>query len=144
MVQKETRTQIIVRLTSRRFPLLATSRVNVEQLIRFVLAKRNALESAQQQKIGNDARDISYTAGLLKPISIKGLRMVQSLKQREVRQYLMKSIYPFSTLNKKTREKMLHLPISWIREGALWQLESRKQSQAVGRLVPSCWKKGSI
>jgi len=128
MTRKETRVQRIVRLTSKRFPEFAkrVERVDVEQIIRFVLTKRGTLESTQRQKIGNDARDISYTSGLLEPLPSKVLESFQHLKRREIKHRLRSNDYPFSRLNKKEREELLHLPISWLREGALWQLNSRK------------------
>lgn len=130
MARKESHTTRIARLTSKRFPSLSTVGTGVEELVRFVLAKKNALESAQRQKIGNDAKDVSFTAGLLEPMSSLALGTIQNLKQREVRQRLTNKARPFSRLSKATREKLLYLPISWVREGALWQLSLRKPGQS--------------
>ncbi len=134
MARKESRVARIARLTSKRFPSLiapagtefGVMTANIEQIVRFVLATQSRLESAERQKIGNDARDISYTSELLKPLSSKALDKILYLRGREIREQLSSKAYPFSQLNKETREKLLHLPISWIREGAQWQLNSRK------------------
>lgn len=126
MTQKETRVQKIVRLTSQRFPIFP-ERVDADQVVRFVLTKRNELESTRRKKNdpGNDARDITMISGLLKSLPSETLSSVQLLKQREIRRQLRNNSYPFSLLNKKIRETLLHLPISWIREGAQWQLNVR-------------------
>lgn len=138
MTRKETLVDKIVSLTIQKFPLALNASlcpqfeegVDVEAVVRFVLSKRNAMERAQRRKnwCGNDGRDLQYTSGLLRPLSNKALEKIAHLKQREVWQRLRSKAYPFSQLNKETREKILHLPISWIREGALWQLNSRKPS----------------
>ena len=147
VARKETRVEKIVRLTAKRFPssqsdeamgnhlhsissgpLRFETEVDIEEVVRFVLAKRNAIENARQKRAdpGNDARDISYTSGLLKPLSGMALHAVQQLKQKEIKQKLVNKNYPFSQLNKEIREKLLHLPTSWLHEGAHWQLNSRK------------------
>ena len=149
MARKETRVQKIVRLTTKRFPSFGGGKtavgnpisfilkdeppqfvagVDIEQVVRFVLAKRNSTESARRKRNdpGNDARDISATAEFLKPLGHKALDMIQYLQAWSIEERLKLKCYPFSSLNKKTREKLLHLPTSWIREGAQWQLNSRK------------------
>lgn len=147
MARKETCVEKIVRLTAERFPSSFSSsfsellnlsyapapprfgeEVNIEQVVRFVLAKQNELKKSERQKkrqkIGNDARDISYTSELLKPLTSKAVETIRHLKQREIRKQLKNNGYPFSQLSKETREKLLHLPISWVREGAQWQLNT--------------------
>lgn len=140
MARKKTRVQIIARLTAKRFPSSYTNYlfspktyefkdgVDIEQVVRFVLVKRNAIERAWRKKNnpGTDARDISYTSGLLKPLSSKALGEIGHLGQRDIHWRLRVKTYPFSQLNKGTREKLLHLPNSWIHKGAQWQLNSRK------------------
>lgn len=149
MSRKETRVQKIVRLTAKKFPSFGGGKtavgnpisfilkdrppefaagVDIEQVVRFVLAKRNDIESVRRKKAdpGNDARDIMFTAGLLKPLGNKALEMVRLLQAWSIKERLERKDYPFSRLNKKTREKLLHLPISWIREGADYLLSSRK------------------
>ena len=134
MVRREGRIARIARLTSKRFPSLSASggidfgvmRADVEQIVRFVLTTRDRLESRNRKKIGNDARDISYTSALLESLQDKALQKIPDLREREIRKQLRNKAYPFSRLNKETRERLLHLPISWIREGAQWQLNSRK------------------
>jgi len=126
MARRESSVVRIAHSTSKRFPSLSTSGTSIEELVRFVLAKHNALENTERKKIGNDARDISFTAGLLRPLSNRVLGTVKNLKQKELRSRLKNKAHPFSRLNKMTREQLLHLPISWIREGALWQLKSRR------------------
>ena len=122
MAKKETTVQKITRLTSDEFPFM--DGVNIEQVVRFVLAKRSAIESARRKKNdpGNDARDIVYTAGLLKPLSSEDLKVIQKLKSREIFERLRNKTCPFSILNKETKERLLHLPISWIREGAEFKI----------------------
>ncbi|OGN13819.1 MAG: hypothetical protein A3J47_03755 [Candidatus Yanofskybacteria bacterium RIFCSPHIGHO2_02_FULL_43_22] len=129
MFRKESPVQKIARLTSNQFPSLSTSGTNVDQLIRFVLAKRSALESAKRKKAdpGNDARDVSMTSGLLKTLSNKALGEIADLGRSDIHRRLQEKTYPFSRLNKKTRETLLYLPNSWVRDGAVWQLNLRKQ-----------------
>ncbi|GEM_PF-6961033 len=148
MARKETRVQRIVRLTAKRYPYFGQfarkGGVDMEGLVRFVLATRNAIESARRKKAdpGNDARDISMTSGLLKPLSSKALEEIAHLKDIEIRKRLKgrfesikktirsgDPVYPFSFLNKKNAEILYNLPISWIREGADWQLNERRKSQ---------------
>ena len=143
MARKETPIKKMVRLTARRFPSFGGGKiiaghpihlrnkppqfaacVDIEQVVRFVLAKRNSIESARRKKNdpGNDARDIMNTAELLEPLSGEALKTIQKLKQNEIRQRLKAGIYPFSKLTKKVRESLFHLPISWIREGAEFKI----------------------
>mgnify|MGYP001614981158 CR=1 FL=1 len=151
MAQKETRVQKIVRLTAKQFPSfgggkLATNNpishalknepptfaagVDIEQAVRFILVKRNAIESVGRKKIGNDARDIAFTAGLLSFSSNKVLCTIRSLSQKEIRQRIRSRIYPFSGFCKEKIETFSNLPVSWVREGAQWQLDNRKPSVA--------------
>ncbi len=136
MIKKETRVQKIVRLTAKHFSLFGNepptfaapifaAGVDIERVVRFILAKQNALERAGRAKIGNDARDILYTSGLLKPLSSEALGKVPYLRRREIVEQLRNKAYPFSRLSKKKIGVLLHLPPSWIREGALWQLNVR-------------------
>lgn len=129
MAQKETRVQKIVRSTLKHFPIFP-ARVDAERVVRFILAKRSALERAARQKIGIDARDILHTSELLEPLSTNSLGTIQHLKQREVRYRLKNKAYPFSRLNKKTREMLLCLPNSWIREATDWLLAARRAKDA--------------
>ena len=133
MVQKEKETcvQRIVRLTAKRFPVLPV-RTDVDRFVRFVLAKRNAIERAQRKKAdpGNDARDISMTSGLLRPLSSRALSEIADLGRGDIHRRLEEKTYPFSRLNKKTRETLLHLPNSWVHEGAVWQLNLRRSKTA--------------
>ena len=137
MTQKETRVQKIMRLTAQRFPEFAkrVERVDIERIIRFVLAKRNSIESARRKKAypGNDARDISYTSGLLMPLSSRALGEIEHLGRGDIHRHLREKTYPFSRLNKETREKLLHLPNSWVHEGAHWQLNFRRSKTACYR-----------
>lgn len=130
MAQKETRIEKIARLTAQRYPyfgqLARKGDVDILGIVRFVLVKINETKRAKRQKIGNDARDISYTSGLLKPLSSKALGEIEHLGRGDTHRHLKEKTYPFSQLSKETREKLLHLPNSWIHEGALWQLNSRK------------------
>ncbi|OGN03171.1 MAG: hypothetical protein A2655_03675 [Candidatus Yanofskybacteria bacterium RIFCSPHIGHO2_01_FULL_43_42] len=141
MAQKESRIARITRLTAERFPSFGGAKidnpfspiqpvfafgVDIEKVVRFVLSKRNATERAKRDKIGNDARDISYTSELLKPLSSKALGEIERLGRNDAHRRLKEKIYPFSQLNYATREKLLHLPISWLHEGAQWQLNTRK------------------
>ena len=151
---KETLVQKIVRLTAKRFsssqsdeamgnnlhsissgPLQFETRVDIEEVVRFILAKRNAMESARRKKAypGNDARDISYTSGLLKPLSSQALDEIEHLGRGDIHRHLREKTYPFSRLNKETREKLLHLPNSWVHEGAHWQLNFRRSKTACYR-----------
>ena len=152
MARKETLVQRIVRLASKQFPSFGGGKwstgnpisyalkdkppafatgVDIEQVVRFILAKRSAIECVRLKKSypGNDARDISYTSGLMKPLSNKALETIQNRKQREIRQQLRRGNGLFSQLSKETREKLLHLPISWVREGAHHQMEVRKSDK---------------
>lgn len=143
MAGKETRLQKIVRLTAKRFPSFGGGKisagnpishalknapptfaagVDIEQVVSFVLAKRNAIERARRQNISDDARDHANTAGYLNPLSSKALCKITQLKDREIRQRLKDNVYPFSRLSKKTREMLLHLPGSWVRGGASWRM----------------------
>lgn len=133
MVREETRVQKIARLASKRYPYFGqfarNGNVDIEGLVRFILAKQNELRRVRLHKIGNDARDISYTSGLLKPLSSEALNKIPYLRRREIREQLKSKSYPFSRLNKETREKLLYLPNSWICEGAYWQLKVRKSNR---------------
>ncbi len=124
MARKETRVQRIVRLTAKKFSTLAEE-VIIEQVVRFVLAKRNAIENAQRQKVGDDARDYVNTSCFLKPLSSRDLDEITHFKHSEIRQRLRNNDYPFWRLNKKTRETLLSLHSSWVREGANWLLDVR-------------------
>lgn len=119
MARKETCVQIIARSVSERFPLRG---VNIEQLVRFVLAKRNALESARRQKTGDDARDYMNTAFFLRSLSNKELIEITNLSRGDIHRHLREKIYPFSRLNQNTRETLLHLPNSWVHGAAEWLL----------------------
>jgi len=151
VTRKETCVQKIVRLTTKHFPSLSTptgtdlntTRVSVEQVVRFILAKRSTIERAQQKKAdpGNDARDISMTSELLKTLSNKALEEIAHLKHREIRKRLKgrfetikrtvgsgDPLYSFCSISKKNAEDLYHLPISWILEGAKCQLNLRKSN----------------
>lgn len=121
MARKETRVQKIVRLTARRFPSLGSG-VDIEQVVRFILAKRSAVQSQERQEIGDDARDDMSTVACLQNISRTGLSVIKCLGHKDMQRRLRDSKYPFKRLGKKTREALLHLPPSWIRGGAEWLL----------------------
>jgi len=131
VVQKETRVQRIARLSSKRFPSLSTSNTDVCQLVCFVLAKRSELERAQLLKIGDDARDYMNTGSFLVVLSSGALGEIMRLGGGDMKRRLEEKTYPFSRLNKKTRETLLHLPASWVRGGAGWLLAGRKPQSRV-------------
>ncbi len=124
--------QRVTRLTSNKFrPLryaLSNVGIDVEQLIRFILIKRNALENAQLRGVGDDARDYMSTAYFLRSLSRKALNEIVNSGQGDIRRRLKEKTYPFSRLNKQTREALLHLPNSWIHGGADWLLNAGKDS----------------
>ncbi len=129
MTRKETCVQKNVCLTAKRFPSITyAAGVNVEEVVRFVLAKRNAIESIRLKKNnpGDDERDISYASWLLRSLSSKALETICKLKPRELRDQLKDHRYPFSSLKNETREKLSHIPISWITKGAQRRLNPRK------------------
>ncbi len=128
MAQKETRVQKIVRLTSKRFPSLSTSGTDIEELVRFILAKRNGLEKVRRQNIGDDYRDRDYanTAYYLMALSSKALDKIAHIKRNEIRQRLRNKAYPFSRLNKESRETLVYLPTSWVYGSALLLLQARQ------------------
>jgi len=125
MHRRETCAEKIARSAIKRFPSISTSETDVEQLVRFVLAKRNALERLQLQKIGDDARDYANTSYFLRRLSKKALVKIPHLKRSEIRQRLKKRAYPFLRLSQKTQAMLLHLPTSWIYGSANWLLSSR-------------------
>ena len=122
MPRKESRVTKIVRLTSMRYPSL----YGVEEIVRFVLAKLSALENSERRKIGDDARDHINTAYFLNSLSDKALCEIGYIGRNEIHRRLRKKIYPFSRLNKKTREILLHLPNSWVPGAADRILRFRK------------------
>lgn len=126
MARKESHVEKIARLTAKRFPSLSTSRKDVLQLVRYVLALRIKLARIEGQKIGNDARDIIYTSGLLIPLSDKALEEIKNFGRNEIHRRLRQKSYPFSRLDRKTREKLLRLPNSWIHEAANHLLRARR------------------
>lgn len=148
MARKETRVQKIVRLTADEFhsfgggkltsnnpiaqvlkdePPSFAAGVDIEQVVRFVLAKRNAIESAWRQKSypGDDARDYINNSDLLRPLSSKLLREIECLGRREIRRRLKKRCRPFSRLNKKTRDVLLYIPSNWVLGAARCLLDIR-------------------
>ena len=127
---KESRIQRITRLTSKRFQSLSTSGISTEELVRFVLNKRSELDRTQRQKIGDDARDYVNTSDFLRPLSNKALSEIEHLGRGDIHRHLKDKTYPFSRLNKKTREILLHLPNSWIHGAADWLLRSRQRITA--------------
>lgn len=126
MATRETIVKKLVRLTSIKFPSLGTSAVGPEELVRFVLTKRNSLERAKRQKLGDDARDYMNHSPLFRPLSNKALGEIKNLKPRDIRRRLKEKNYPFSKLNKKTREILLHLPSSWIYGASGWLIYERR------------------
>jgi hypothetical protein len=149
-MRKETHIQKIVRLAAKQFasfgggkltpgnPIsaaLADQRpvfaggVDIEQVVRFVLAKRNALEYAKRQKTGDDARDYVNPAFLLSGLSNKALNSILRLKRREIKTALKEPVYPFSLLSKETRETLSRLPASWILGGTKRTLDFRKKHE---------------
>ena len=127
MARRETRVQRIVRLTAKRFPVFSIG-TDFEKMIRFVLAKRNSLESARRKKAdpGDDVRDYANSSFFLAPLSNRALGKIACLKRNEIRQRLRNSTYPFSKLNQKTRGALLHLPNSWVHGAAEWLLDNRR------------------
>jgi len=125
MSRKETKVQKIVRLTVGRYPELQ-KRVSVEELVRFVLAKRNVLERREQAKIGDDARDYMNNAYLINSLSDKDLGVILNLKFSEIGKKLKNKTYPFAFIDSDYRDKLLHIPPRWIHGSAKWLLETRK------------------
>lgn len=139
MARKETRVQRIVRLTAKHFPSFGNGTnteeifpssfkagVRIGEVVRFVLAKQSAIESAERQKIGDDARDYINTSIFLNPLSNKALAEIAHLGRNEIHRRLRDKTYPFSRLDKKTRETLLHLPSSWVHGAANWLLDARR------------------
>lgn len=122
---RESRAERIARLTVKQFPSLLASGVNVQQLVGFVLTKRNTLERLRLQKIGDDAPDYANTTYFIRRLSKKDLVAVSHLKRSEIRQRLTKGTSPFSRLSKKARETLAYLPTSWVYGSADWLLRSR-------------------
>ena len=135
MARKEGLVTRIARSTSNRFPSLSTSGTSTEELVRFILNKRNALERAQRQKIGDDARDYVNTSDFLRPLSNKALGEIEHMGRGDIHRRLKEKTYPFSQLNKKTRETLLHLPISWIHGATDWLLNNRKLKRASPQVI---------
>ena len=126
MARKENHVTRIAQLTSKRFPSLSVSE-GVEELVRFVLAKQNALEREWFKKnIGDDARDYANTSYFLRTLTNKALGEISHLGRGDIQRHLREKTYPFNSLNKKTRETLLDLPNSWIHGAADWLLSSRK------------------
>ena len=130
MPRKETRVQKITRLTLRRFPSLSVDGINAREIVSFILAKRNSIERSELSKIGDDARDYVNTSYFLKPLSDKAIMEIGNLGRNEIRRRLREKIYPFSRLNKKTRETLIHLPNSWVHGAAAWLLNARMLKRA--------------
>lgn len=126
MARKESSVTKIGRLTSKRFPSLSGSGPGMEILVRYILSKQRAIERAQRQKIGDDVRDYMNTSYFIRRLSGKALGKIIRLKRNKIRKHLRSNAYPFSRLNKKTRETLLHLPNSWIYGSANWLLQTRK------------------
>lgn len=116
----------ITSLVSVRFPSLPLTRTELEALVRFILVKQGYLKRLGLNRIGNDARDINFTADFLRPLSSNALRDISTHKRIDIRQRLERQIYPFSRLDKETRERLAHLPNSWILEAAAVLLNERK------------------
>jgi hypothetical protein len=138
MARKESHVIKIARATSKRFPFLSISGTDVDGLVRFILAKRNALEKEWFKKnIGDDARDYMNSAYLLEPLSNETLSEIENLGYRDIRRRLKEKIYPFSRLSKKSREILLSIPNSWIHGSADWLLKTRrlKSSSAQVRIL---------
>lgn len=163
MTRKETRVQKIVHLTAKRFPSFGGGRVieghpihlrdeppqfaacvDIEKVVRFILAKRSTIDRAQRLKnyCGDDVRDYINTSDFLKHLSNKSLEEIAYLKRREIRKRLkggfetMKGIvgpgepiYPFWGISKKNADILAHLPSSWIYGSANWLLHTRKHKQ---------------
>ncbi|OGZ95617.1 MAG: hypothetical protein A3I44_03900 [Candidatus Sungbacteria bacterium RIFCSPLOWO2_02_FULL_51_17] len=82
-------------------------------------------------KIGDDARDYMNTGSFLVVLSSGALGEIMRLGGGDMKRRLEEKTYPFSRLNKKTRETLLHLPASWVRGGAGWLLAGRKPQSRV-------------
>ena len=126
MARRGTIVQKIVRLTSEKFPSLHTSIVDPEELVRFILTKRNAIERASHQKLGDDARDYMNHSHLFTPLSNKALGEIKNIRPRDIRRRLKEKAYPFSKLNRRTRKILLHLPSSWIYGASSWLIYERQ------------------
>ena len=143
MARKEGRVSRIARLTSKRFPSLSTpagtefgvTRASVEQIVRFVLTTRNRLDRTERDKIGDDARDYVNTSDFLRPLSDKALGEIKHMGRGDIHRRLKEKTYPFSRLNKKTREILLHLPNSWVHGAANWLLNARKLKRADPQVI---------
>lgn len=130
MAREETKVQKIARLTCHRYPFFGQftkkGGVDVEDLVRFILAKSSKLESAQRHKIGDDARDYINTSDFIRSLSNKALGEIAHLGRGDIHRHLREKTYPFARLNKKARETLLHLPNSWIHGAADWLLRTRQ------------------
>ncbi len=127
MARKESNVTRIVRLTSERFPSLTDAGISAEELVRFVLTKRNQLARLSWVKIGDDNRDYMNTAVFLLPLSDKALKEIENLGRGDIQRHLREKTYPFSRLDTKTRERLLHLPNSWVHGAADSLLAGRKR-----------------
>jgi len=155
MARKESPVQKIVRLTAKRFPSFGGGKismgnplshvlrndyptfaagVDIELVIRFVLAKHNAIKNAQRPKIGDDARDYMNHAYLLTSMSDQHLEDLSYLKRREMRKLLRSRIYPFHSLHPKDIERLVHLPTAWIYGAASYLQYVRKRKGSKNRI----------
>lgn len=151
MPRKETRVQKIVRIAAQRFPSFGGGKaregnplslvlkneppafaagVSIEQVVRFVLTKRDQLVYAQHRKNAAeniDARDPLNTAPYLYPLSNRALSAIKDLKATELKRCLAEKAHPFRRLDKATREILRHLPYLWVLKAADILLEERQR-----------------
>lgn len=126
MSRKETPVQKIGHSVSKRFPSLSATKIDTSELVRFILTKRGALKRVGRHKIGDDARDYVNTSDFLRPLSNKALDEISHLGRNDIHRRLREKTYPFSRLDKKAREILLHLPNSWVHGAADWLLNNRR------------------
>jgi hypothetical protein len=146
-MRKETRIQKIVRLVARRYPSFGNGKivegnqlsveladqspvfaggVDIEEVVRFILSRRNAVNYARKKKTGDDMRDYANTASYLRPLSKQMLTDILGLNRKEIQSTLVLATYPFFKLSNKSRETLRNLPTNWIYGAANWLLRSQE------------------
>ena len=124
MARRETDLDKIIRLAKDKFPYLEG--VDARSLIHFILAKKNRLRRSRIKYIGDDARDYMNSSYFLRNLSDKALSEIEHLGVYSIKRRLKEKTFPFSVVNRKDRETLLHLPNSWIHGAAEWILNSSK------------------
>ncbi len=138
MAKKETIVAKIVKRVAGEFPIIRTLGdrppaflygVLVEEVVRFVLAKRRSLSRTKRRAlaIGDDARDHLNSMQFLEDLSDSELKLAAKLAYRDIQDKVKVLALPFQHLTTGNWVALENLPPSWIRGAARLLLESRER-----------------